>query len=484
MNKLQTTPDSIRPIDTNNSNSNNIPQTNGQSLPSIATMLTQNMTGAPPPTLPRHTSHLDVVSQLSNNSPASASIPINQPHNNYATVTSNTQQSQTPDSVQTRVYTLNQHYPQYIETYPTNMNLQQSSVNGNISLQPHIVTSIISNNNQIHQPQMQQQNVILTQQLDYNNNSTILNRGPPMSPPMSQPQFYPNQQQYYIVSQSVMPSHNIIQQPMNFNLQTQVSQQPQSKPQPVSVISVENPPPQQMEYYGSQTIPATFVYPVIKLQSNTEDSKPTQMSPPQPQLEIRSPMLTNQKEFIKNHVKHDSYSSSNIQLTKQAQHSQPRQRFRSYPQIGFNELVDKVKPSLDGEVSPIDDSRKNGSNSIVSGNDPTWLSDSYSDSYLNKSINENHESTTYEEKEKVKLVDSNGNVLIKKNLDAMTLKSKQCPICGKKCSRPSILKTHYFIHTGEAPYKCTWPACGKTFNVKSNMVRHLRAHESMESQSV
>lgn len=54
---------------------------------------------------------------------------------------------------------------------------------------------------------------------------------------------------------------------------------------------------------------------------------------------------------------------------------------------------------------------------------------------------------------------------------------KQCPVCGKICSRPSTLKTHYLIHTGDTPFKCTWDNCKKSFNVKSNMLRHLKSHE-------
>ncbi|AQZ15460.1 YPR013C [Zygosaccharomyces parabailii] len=54
---------------------------------------------------------------------------------------------------------------------------------------------------------------------------------------------------------------------------------------------------------------------------------------------------------------------------------------------------------------------------------------------------------------------------------------KQCPVCGKICSRPSTLKTHFLIHTGDTPFKCTWHNCKKSFNVKSNMLRHLKSHE-------
>ncbi|CAL9728769.1 hypothetical protein MOUN0_E05424 [Monosporozyma unispora] len=54
---------------------------------------------------------------------------------------------------------------------------------------------------------------------------------------------------------------------------------------------------------------------------------------------------------------------------------------------------------------------------------------------------------------------------------------KQCSICGKVCSRPSTLKTHYLIHTGDTPFKCTFEGCYKAFNVKSNMLRHMKCHQ-------
>lgn len=57
---------------------------------------------------------------------------------------------------------------------------------------------------------------------------------------------------------------------------------------------------------------------------------------------------------------------------------------------------------------------------------------------------------------------------------------KQCNICGKICSRPSTLKTHYLIHTGDTPFKCTFKGCRKAFNVKSNMLRHLRWHSKQQ----
>ncbi|ODQ56182.1 hypothetical protein SAICODRAFT_44490, partial [Saitoella complicata NRRL Y-17804] len=49
-----------------------------------------------------------------------------------------------------------------------------------------------------------------------------------------------------------------------------------------------------------------------------------------------------------------------------------------------------------------------------------------------------------------------------------------CPACSKVFSRPSSLKIHGYSHTGERPFVCTVPGCGRAFSVRSNMRRHMR----------
>lgn len=49
-----------------------------------------------------------------------------------------------------------------------------------------------------------------------------------------------------------------------------------------------------------------------------------------------------------------------------------------------------------------------------------------------------------------------------------------CGTCHKAFSRPSSLKIHSHSHTGEKPFKCPHPNCGKAFSVRSNMKRHER----------
>lgn len=66
---------------------------------------------------------------------------------------------------------------------------------------------------------------------------------------------------------------------------------------------------------------------------------------------------------------------------------------------------------------------------------------------------------------------------VQSNLSLAVRLRKQCPVCDKICSRPSTLKTHYLIHTGDTPFKCPWKSCKKSFNVKSNMLRHYKSHQ-------
>jgi hypothetical protein len=58
-----------------------------------------------------------------------------------------------------------------------------------------------------------------------------------------------------------------------------------------------------------------------------------------------------------------------------------------------------------------------------------------------------------------------------------------CPTCRKPFSRPSSLRIHGHSHSGEKPYVCKYPGCGKSFSVRSNMKRHERGCHGGESGS-
>ncbi|EIN04235.1 hypothetical protein PUNSTDRAFT_138628 [Punctularia strigosozonata HHB-11173 SS5] len=51
-----------------------------------------------------------------------------------------------------------------------------------------------------------------------------------------------------------------------------------------------------------------------------------------------------------------------------------------------------------------------------------------------------------------------------------------CHLCNKRFSRPSSLQIHINTHTGDKPFECPHPTCGRQFSVNSNMRRHYRNH--------
>lgn len=88
-----------------------------------------------------------------------------------------------------------------------------------------------------------------------------------------------------------------------------------------------------------------------------------------------------------------------------------------------------------------------------------------------------HSVSPFIQHDKIIKSDDKNNKNYTVNFSSAVKHRKQCTICGKICSRPSTLKTHYLIHTGDTPFKCMFEGCNKAFNVKSNMLRHMKCHQ-------
>jgi len=61
-------------------------------------------------------------------------------------------------------------------------------------------------------------------------------------------------------------------------------------------------------------------------------------------------------------------------------------------------------------------------------------------------------------------------------LTHMNIKQHKCPYCEKRFALAQYLKEHIYIHTGERPFVCKFPSCGKSFRQAGKLSIHKKIH--------
>ena len=61
-------------------------------------------------------------------------------------------------------------------------------------------------------------------------------------------------------------------------------------------------------------------------------------------------------------------------------------------------------------------------------------------------------------------------------------KELECDVCNKKFRLQHNLRAHKRTHTGEQPFQCKFPGCGKRFNHGGNLLKHERRHIPYEQR--
>lgn len=58
-----------------------------------------------------------------------------------------------------------------------------------------------------------------------------------------------------------------------------------------------------------------------------------------------------------------------------------------------------------------------------------------------------------------------------------------CKFCAKRFLRKADMEVHYRVHTGEKPYRCKYQECGKCFARRSDLLSHERTHTYVQSRA-
>ena len=61
-------------------------------------------------------------------------------------------------------------------------------------------------------------------------------------------------------------------------------------------------------------------------------------------------------------------------------------------------------------------------------------------------------------------------------LSHMGVKQHKCSFCDKRFSLSQYLQEHMYIHTGEKPFTCKFPSCGRKFRQAGKLSIHKKEH--------
>lgn len=204
----------------------------------------------------------------------------------------------------------------------------------------------------------------------------------------------------------------------------------------------------------------------------SSSTQPLLLRPPLPSMQIATAVSNNGRYILVNPpplLALSSYSKTNTTATTSRTrthsrsfsdftHRYPRQNIHGAPPASTNALKSPVITS-NTTLSPLPQT------SIVAYN-------------YNTAVRRSTKEEEEEEEEDDDELEEQNNLSNTSQTDNTHIGGGKyiCPYCEKGFTRPSSLRTHTYSHTGEKPFRCSEPMCGRKFSVQSNLRRHLRIH--------
>ncbi|CAG9311540.1 unnamed protein product [Blepharisma stoltei] len=73
----------------------------------------------------------------------------------------------------------------------------------------------------------------------------------------------------------------------------------------------------------------------------------------------------------------------------------------------------------------------------------------------------------------------NSKYNLKRHINAthIGIKKFNCEVCSKKLVSKQNLTEHMYTHTGEKPFRCEEPGCGKSYRQSSQLSVHKKVHK-------